>query len=133
MALGIAPQGGQTAHAHHGGGQGADTGGGLAVVHHPGQGIRPEEHHQKGDEPQGEKQHQSQAEGPPDLVAPVQGVGLADQLGHGHGQARRGHGEQHGVDVIGVVEVGSPRLPDDVDEGDLIEHADELDDEDAGG
>ena len=100
---------------------------GLGIVHQPGQPIRPEEHHPEGHQTQGQKQHQGQAENAVDLVPPVQGVGLADQLGHGHGQARRGDGQQNGIDIVGVVEICGALLADDVDQGNFIEHSDELD------
>ena len=45
VSLGIPPEGGQTAHAHYGGSQRLDAGGGLGVVHHGGQRIGLEIHH----------------------------------------------------------------------------------------
>ena len=45
LSLGIPPEGGQTAHAHYGGSQRLDAGGGLGVVHHGGQRIGLEIHH----------------------------------------------------------------------------------------
>ena len=133
VPLGIAPEGGQAAHADHRRSQGPDAGGGHAVVHQAGQLFRAEEHHQEGQDPQDQEQGQGQPEGAAHLVPAAQSVSLAHQLGHRHGQARGGDGEQDGVDVIGVVEVGGALLPDDVQERDLVEHADELDHQNAYG
>ena len=133
VALSIAPEGGQTAHADDRRSQGADAGGSLVVVHQGGQLCRAKGHDEEGQHAQGKKQGQGQPEHPAHLVLPSGGVGLADQLGHGHGQARGGDGEQHGVDVVGVSEVGAALLPDDVDQRDLVEHADEFDHHDTHG
>ncbi len=127
VPLAVAAQGGQTAHAHHRRGQGPDAGGGLGVVHQAGQGVCLEVHDQEGKRAQNQEHAQSQLEGAAHLIAPALSVGLAYQLGDSHGQAGGGDGEQDGVDVVGVVEVGVALGPDDVVQGDLVEHADQLD------
>ena len=131
MSLAVTPEGGQTAHAHHRRGQGLDAVDGLGVVHHAGQPVGLEIHDDEGDGPQNQEHTHSQLEGAPHLIAPALGVGLAHQLGQRHREPGGGDGEQDHIDVIGVGEVGIPLGPDDVGQGDFVEHADQLDDQDA--
>ena len=126
MALGVAPEGGQTAHTDHRRRQSPDALGGQGVVHQPRKLVRPEVHHQKGDDSQPQEHPQGQAEHLPHLAVAAQGPGLGHHLGHRHRQARRGDGQQNGVDVIGVVEVGHALGAYNLCKGKFVKQADDF-------
>ena len=130
MSLGIAAEGGQTANTDHRRGQGLDARGRHTVVHQAGQLVGTEEHDQKRQHAKGQKQGHSQPEGAPDLILTAKGVGFTDQLRYRHWQSSSGNREQHGINVVGVAEIGSSLLADDIEQRDLIEQTDQLDHQD---
>ena len=133
VALGIAPVGGHGAHEEAGQGHHPHGGGGQAVPLEVGQVLGEEEHHQAADGAQDDEGHQTDPEDPVHLVAPVQGVGLGDGLGHGHRQAGGGDHEQQVIDGVSVVEVAEAHVPQDAAQGDFVQGADDLHDGDADG
>ena len=56
------------------------------------------------------------------LVIPL-GYFFRNQLGNGHGDSRRGKGQQHGVDGIGHPVQAHPLIPDEPGEGDPVQGA----------
>ena len=61
------------------------------------------------------------------LVLPAQSMALRHRLGQGNRQARRGDGEEEGVDVIRAVEIAVGLLGQYGDKRDLEDGADNLD------
>ena len=129
LPLGVAPHTGQQAHAEHRRGQGPDS-----LRRHgiflEGCQLGGAEGHQRGSQhPQQEKHPDRGPENPPLLILPPLGVGLTGELGDGNGQARRGEGQQEVVDLVGGVEVRLAYAAQDVVEGQLVDGADQLDDQ----
>ena len=93
----------------------------------PAQGHAQEAEHAH--EEEGSKSH---LEYPFLLVGPPQGVGLGDRLGQGYGQAGGGDGQKEIVDVVGPVKIPIGRVGKQSCEGDLVDGADDLD-QDGGG
>ena len=133
VALEVAPHGGQGAQEEDGGGQGPDGVPALPVVHQLGQLLGEKEHQAEADGAQGQEGEEGHPEGLLHLVVTAQGVGLRDHLGQGHRQTAGGDGDEQGIDVVGGVEVGEPRFPQDVAQGDLVQSANELDDDNSSG
>ena len=127
LALGVAPEGGAAAGAQHRRGQGPHAEHGLLVADDVGGHDLPEQGHAD----KAEQAHEQEGpEGHPEhlalLVLPAQGVALRHRLGQGHGQARRGDGEEEGVDVKGPVEVAVGLLGEDCNQRDFEDGPDDL-------
>ena len=133
VALEVAPHGGQGAQEEDGGGQSPDGVPAAGVVHQVCQLLGEEEHEAEADGAQGQEGEKGHPEGLLHLVVTAQSVGLRDHLGQGHRQTAGGDGDEQGVDVVGGVEVGEPRLPQNVAQGNLVQRSNELDNDNTGG
>ena len=125
-ALGEAPVGAHDGHADHRHRQGLDGPVGHGVAHPGRQLLGEEEHGRRAHGPHRHKEGHGGVEAPAHLVAPPRGVGLADELAQGQGQAGGGQGQQEGVDVVGAGEVGDALVPQDVVQGDLVQRPADL-------
>ena len=134
VALTVAAVGGDHAHQQYGRGHGPDAGAGVGVFQiHGGEPVREKEHHGREDKTQDREARQRDAEGLLLLFGPAVGVGLRYKAGQRHGQTRGGEGEEDVVDAVGTHEHGVALVPEDVAQGDLVEEAEDLHDDDADG
>ena len=129
LALGVAPHTGQQAHTEHRRGQRPDSLGGHGVFLKGRQLLRAEEHQQGTRQAQNEEQPHGGAEDLPLLILPALGMCLAGELGDGQRQARRGEDHQEVVDQIGSVKVGLAHAAQNVVQRELVDRANELDDD----
>ena len=132
LALGIAPDDGHHAHEEHGGGQDLHRRFGQGVVEQAAQGPGQDEHAQAGYGAHDEEQAQRHAKDPALLILPAQGLRLGHHPAHGQRQSGGGQGQQQAVDVVGGVEMGHALAVQQVPQGDLVQRADELGDDDGG-
>ena len=100
---------------------------------HDGQRLAEHEHHERSDHADGQEDLHGDGVDLADLRVILQRLRLRDHPADGDGQARRGDHQQDVVHVIGRVEIAEAPLLQNVLQGDLIDEAEQLDNDGRGG
>ena len=133
VALAVAPVGGDHAHQQNGRGHGQHAGRGVRVFQIHGGKPAGEEEHDGGKEQA--KHREGRQRHPEELLllpGAAVGVRLRHQAGQGHGETRGGQGEEDEIDAVGPHEHGVALVTQDIAQGDLVEEAQDLHNDDAG-
>jgi len=129
VALHVAPKGAHDAHQQHAGRDGDIAQAAFRRAHALAQIPAAQQQQQRADEAQQRQGGRRHAKDPPGVAGILPGDMVGNHAGDGHGNARRGHRQQH---VIGREHLGidaQPLAADIIRQGDAVQHAHHLADQ----